>query len=160
MSNVSVFRATTLFMLESLTTMPTEEAQLNAFWAGEPTSKQSKRSSSSRGGPSKKRKRVQKDMGEIDTSTGIFDDSEDDTSDEAEAQVTSQLVKKMGQHELLTLAAHRKAFSAAWRAFLGTGLTEDEIKRVLVMLHRQVLPHLVEPGMLVDFLADCTDYGR
>ena len=148
-------------MLESLTTMPTSEEDLNGFWAGEPPMKSARGGKSSQNG--KKRKRPGKDVGDIDTSTGIFDDSDDDDSDNGLSSSTAAALvaaKASGQHELRNLQMHRKAFSSAWRSFLGTGLVEEDVKRVLVMLHRQVLPHLVEPGMLVDFLADCTDYGE
>ena len=146
-------------MLESLTTMPTSEEDLNGFWAGEPPLKSARGGKSGQSG-NKKRKRSGKDIGDIDTSTGIFDDSDDDESDNGLPSSTAVAAKATGQHELRNLQMHRKAFSSAWRSFLGTGLVEEDVKRVLVMLHRQVLPHLVEPGMLVDFLADCTDYGE
>lgn len=155
-ARTDIFRSTALFMLESLTTMPTLEEDLNGFWAGEPSTKVRKINKSTKVN-SKKRKRVNGDSGELDTSTGIFDDSDDDESDNGES--STQTVRKTAQHELRNLQAHRKVFSDAWRNFLATGLNEDDVKRVLVMLHRQVLPHLLEAGILVDFLADCTDYG-
>lgn len=150
------FISTGLFLLESLTTMPTEEDQLNAFWTGKPRDirrKKSKRQSQSIG---KKRKRP---AGDIDESTGIFDDTDDDSMSD-EGQDTPQPVKSVAAHELLNLQAHRKVFSNAWRAFLACGLDEEQIKRVLVMLHRQVMPHLIDPSLLIDFLADCADYGK
>lgn len=146
-------------MLESLTTMPTEDEHLNGFWAGEAPMKSSRAGKANKVS-AKKRKRSAKDSGEIDTSTGIFDDSDDDESDGGANEDSALAAKKSGQHELRNLQGHRKAFSDAWRTFLATGLSEDDVKRVLVMLHRQVLPHLVAPAMLVDFLADCTDYGE
>lgn len=137
--------------------MPTLDEHLNAFWAGEPSLKARKPKSSRQHG--KKRKRGGASTAELDTSTGIFDDSDEEESDDG-SKSDSKPEKVSGLHELRTLHAHRKIFSSAWRTFLATGLNEDEIKRVLIMLHRQVLPHLLEPGMLVDFLADCTDYGE
>lgn len=135
--------------------MPTDSSNINAFWAGEPKNRIGKtvkiKSKSSR-----KRKRVSEDLG--DGSTGMFDNS-DDSSQEDEPQSGPAQLKRVGQHELFSLAAHRKVFSEAWSALLGLGLAEDDIKRVLVMLHRQIMPHLVEPSILIDFLADCCDYG-
>lgn len=139
--------------------MPTEDEHLNGFWAGEPPQKNARGGKSAKS-VNKKRKRSAKDPGEIDTSTGIFDDSEDDDDTESGVPDSAATTKARGQHELRNLQMHRKVFSSAWRNFLATGLDEEEIKRVLVMLHRQVLPHLLDPGMLVDFLADCTDYGE
>lgn len=157
-AHTETFRSTALYMLESLTTMPTEDEHLNGFWAGEPPQR-SVRVGNSGKAANKKRKRTAKEAGELDTSTGIFDDSDDDDDLEDGVATTSTAPKTTGLHELRNLQMHRKVFSSAWRNFLATGLGEEEVKRVLVMLHRQVLPHLVEPGMLVDFLADCTDYG-
>lgn len=138
--------------------MPTLDEHLNAFWAGEPSLKVRKGKGSKPNG--KKRKRSGAGVPELDTSTGIFDDSDEDDSDGGIGANGKPEKASNGLHELRRLSAHRKMFSTAWRTFLSTGLSEEEIKRVLVMLHRQVLPHLLEPGMLVDFLADCTDYGR
>lgn len=81
-----------------------------------------------------------------------------------------------------TLAAQRAAFSAAWLGLLlprakmpssassssssssskgkvGGELSLAQTHEVLVRLHAQILPHLVRPVMLHDFLVDCLDAG-
>jgi hypothetical protein len=145
-----------MYYLENLTTMPTEEAQIDTFLAGRPKNKavKAKKAAPPR---SKKRKNAPK---VDDGSTGIFDDTDDeDTGDlEEESAVVPEV--KPGQHDLLNLHKHKRVFSDAWIAFLQLQLPEDDVKRVLVMLHRQVMPHLVEPSVLIDFLADSCDYGE
>lgn len=135
--------------------MPTEDSDINAFWAGEPKNKIGKLV---KGKAKAGQKRKRKQQVEADGSTGIFDDSDDSSEGEAEASGVVQ-PKRIGQHELFNLVMHKRVFNDAWTAFLGLSLSEDDIKRVLVMLHRQVMPHLVDPAILIDFLADCCDYG-
>lgn len=154
-------RASLLFYLENLTTMPTAEEDINAFWAGQPKNRIGKAGKVKTSKLSKKRKRATADAG--DGSTGIFDDSDDSAVSSGEEEAANARLagteRKVGQHELYSLNAHRKAFTQAWTMFLGLDLGENEIKQVLVMLHRQVMPHLLDPSILIDFLADCTDYG-
>lgn len=144
--------------LESITTMPTETNELNQFWTGKPNDVK----------PSKKRKRrssgskmFKKNKVEDDGSTGIFDDpisaSEDDESNDA--STNSQAIKHDKTHPLLCLKAHQKTFSECWISLLSLPLPELEIKRVLKILHDQVIPHLIDPKVLMDFLVDCIDYG-
>lgn len=148
-----------LYFLESLTAMATAEEQLDQFWAGMPKNRavRPNKLKPHKGGKTKKRKRP----GNDDGSTGIFDDSDDtDSGDEEYArQREANMTTSSGLHDLLNLKAHRKVFTSAWTSFLSLDLSEEDIKRVLVMLHRQVMPHLVDPSVLIDFLADCTDYG-
>lgn len=141
--------------------MPTAEEDINAFWAGQPKSRTGKAGKAKASKLNKKRKRATADSG--DGSTGIFDDSDESAVSSGEEEAANARLaiteRKVGQHELHSLTAHRKAFTQAWTMFLGLHLGEDEIKQVLVMLHRQVMPHLLDPSILIDFLADCTDYG-
>ncbi|KPV75276.1 uncharacterized protein RHOBADRAFT_14188, partial [Rhodotorula graminis WP1] len=60
---------------------------------------------------------------------------------------------------LLSLVAHRRAFQDCWLAVLALPIRDDDSKRALVMLHRQVLPHMTEPRRLMDWLVDCADVG-
>lgn len=139
--------------------MPTAPSDINAFWAGEPGNKTGKvvRPNAAKS-VGKKRKRSQADVG--DGSTGMFDDSDESDDDDITAtRKAGTEPKRVGQHELFSLEMHRRVFSEAWTAFLGSSMSEDDIKRVLVMLHRQIMPHLVDPSILIDFLADCCDYG-
>ncbi|CAH7683568.1 CBF/Mak21 family-domain-containing protein [Phakopsora pachyrhizi] len=142
-----------LIYLGSLSTMPTETDELNQFWTGRPTAitttHQKKRSIKSKSKPFKK-VRV-----EADGSTGMFDD----TSDSDETDEASQPVRQRDLDPLLSLRSHQKAFSECWLALLSLPLTELEIKKVLNILHSQVIPNMIDPKFLMDFLVDCVDSG-
>ncbi|WAQ92480.1 hypothetical protein PtA15_16A388 [Puccinia triticina] len=149
-----------LMYLESLTTMPTSVDELNQFWTGKPQEEGSgsgptKRKSMGTEGEGRRSKKKTKVAS--DGSTGIFDDPTD--SEDSEEEPDSEQRSK-DQHPLLVLRAHQKAFSDCWVAFLSLqGLAEADIKRVLKILHNQVIPHMIDPKILMDFLVDCLDYG-
>lgn len=54
---------------------------------------------------------------------------------------------------------HRKAFSDAWIAVLRMPFPEDILKSVLVRLHSNVIPHMLNPVLLSDFLTASIDAG-
>ncbi|KAJ3102494.1 Nucleolar complex protein 4 [Phlyctochytrium planicorne] len=56
-------------------------------------------------------------------------------------------------------ALHKRAFSEAWLEFLRVQLNPTLLKRVLLSLHRRVIPHLNDPTMLIDFLTDTYNGG-
>ncbi|XP_014442889.1 nucleolar complex protein 4 homolog isoform X2 [Tupaia chinensis] len=50
------------------------------------------------------------------------------------------------------LKEHRKAFQAMWLGFL-------KHKKVLMILHDSILPHLAQPTLMIDFLTSAYDVG-
>ncbi|GAA5940013.1 nucleolar complex associated 4 [Sporobolomyces koalae] len=139
-------------ILESLTTMPTSAAELNEFFCATPVIRKAEKITS------KKRKAV--DERPNDGSTGIFDSSESESESEPELihQLNSQQRKKH-LPTLLSLVAHRRAFQDYCLAILALPIREEDSKRLLIMLHRQILPHMTEPRRLMDWLVDCADRG-
>ncbi|KAM0748140.1 CBF-domain-containing protein [Meredithblackwellia eburnea MCA 4105] len=154
--------------LESLTSMPTSSSELDEWWSSAPkalTGPDSRTVASGR----KRRKlnsrlpKVSAEDEEDDGSTGIFDSSSEEESD-AEATTSSKLklsakARRRLLPPLLQLSAHRKVFQECWMSLLQLPLSEAEMKRVLVILHRSVLPHFVEARRLGDWLSDCTTAG-
>lgn len=133
-----------LTLLEAIDSMPSFGEAISTFWAGAP----SRRVEEAAARPKKKRKRE-------DGSTGIFDaPSEEDEAPQTEAKAVKQKLPT-----LLDITAHRKTFSAAWFAMLPQLKSEGELKRVLVVLHSRIMPHLHRPAALMDWLADCCDAG-
>ncbi|KAK9836980.1 hypothetical protein WJX81_004282 [Elliptochloris bilobata] len=53
----------------------------------------------------------------------------------------------------------RRAWSGAWLALLRMPLPDDIFRKVLVRLHADVLPHLINPLLLTDFLTNALDRG-
>ena len=62
-------------------------------------------------------------------------------------------------HALLSLHQHRREFSTCWLAFLRRPHTATMNKRVLLTLDRNIIPHLLNPSLLIDFLTDSYNLG-
>lgn len=140
--------------------MPTVASEVNEWWGPAPVA--SKLSTSAQS--SKKKRKLNSTLAASatvdDGSTGVFDSSSDEDEDEAsKAPKLSAKDRKRLLPPLLTLQAHRKVFQECWLALLGLPLDEGEAKRVLVILHRQVLPHMTDPKRTMDWLVDSTNSG-
>ncbi|KAJ2319059.1 Maturation and nuclear export of 40S ribosomal subunits interacting protein [Coemansia sp. RSA 2704] len=59
----------------------------------------------------------------------------------------------------LSAAAHTRAFSEAWLAFLRLPLTPDIFKQVLLTIHKRVIPHMGDAKQLMDFLSSAYEAG-
>ncbi|XP_077015634.1 nucleolar complex protein 4 homolog [Tamandua tetradactyla] len=57
------------------------------------------------------------------------------------------------------LKEHRKAFQVMWLSFLQRQLPLSLYKRVLVIMHEAILPHLAQPTLMIDFLTSAYDVG-
>ncbi|XP_065174834.1 nucleolar complex protein 4 homolog [Sycon ciliatum] len=58
-----------------------------------------------------------------------------------------------------SIAAHRRVFSSAWLSFLRLPLPSSVLVRVLNNIHTNVMPHMLNPKLLIDFLTDAYDAG-
>lgn len=148
--------------------MPTVGSELNEWWAATPVIVKSALTAPRLGPGAKKRKRDEAAAAAAadDGATGIFDSSseseaegEEDLGAAAAAKRLNAKQKRKALPPLLSLNAHRKVFQEAWLAQLTLRLDEGERKRILVILHRQVLPHMTDPKRFMDWLVDCADAG-
>lgn len=57
------------------------------------------------------------------------------------------------------LQAHRQAFERMWLTFLKHQLPSGLYKKVLVILHDSILPHMNEPTLMIDFLTAAYGVG-
>lgn len=147
--------ANLLATLEGLITMPTASSELNEWWCNKPLAlKASAVTGKGTGPPMKKRKAEEV----VDTSTGVFDSSSESEGEAPATKLSSRDSKKL-LPPLLSLAAHKRVFQDCWLALLSLPLNEAESKRVLVILHRQVLPHMTDPKRVMDWLVDSADAG-
>ncbi|KAJ8043517.1 Nucleolar complex protein 4-like [Holothuria leucospilota] len=64
-----------------------------------------------------------------------------------------------GDAKILSLREHKRAFGKAWLAFLKMKLPSQVYKKVLVILHDKVMPHMYSPILLTDFLTSSYDVG-
>eukprot|EP00048_Salpingoeca_helianthica_P015925 m.229441 g.229441 ORF g.229441 m.229441 type:complete len:522 (-) comp17742_c0_seq1:38-1603(-) len=67
---------------------------------------------------------------------------------------SSFYVKTPKGHALREAATHRRVFSDCWMAFLALPLPMEILKAVLTALNDDILPHLTQPKLLLDFLTD------
>ncbi|GAB5578942.1 nucleolar complex protein 4 homolog [Prionailurus iriomotensis] len=57
------------------------------------------------------------------------------------------------------LKEHKKAFQLMWLGFLKHKLPLSLYKKVLVIMHDAILPHLAQPTLMIDFLTRAYDVG-
>lgn len=57
------------------------------------------------------------------------------------------------------LKHHKNVFSSAWIGLVALPLTSEIHKKILLNLHTDVLPHMTDPKLLMDFLADSYNAG-
>lgn len=75
------------------------------------------------------------------------------------AKKKSQQKQKKSVKGLRGLKQHQHAFSQAWVALLRHRLPQDAYKKILVQLPDDIMPHLVNPLLLSDFLTDSYNLG-
>ncbi|XP_048369624.1 nucleolar complex protein 4 homolog [Sphaerodactylus townsendi] len=78
-----------------------------------------------------------------------------------ENEIENFLVKHANQEEwkVLKLKEHKRAFERMWLGFLKHKLPSSLYKKVLVILHDSILPHMNEPTLMIDFLTVAYDIG-
>nr|XP_056715508.1 nucleolar complex protein 4 homolog [Euleptes europaea] len=78
-----------------------------------------------------------------------------------ENEIKNFLVKHANQEEwkVSKLKEHKRAFERMWLGFLKHKLPSSLYKKVLVILHDSILPHLNEPTLMIDFLTVAYDIG-
>eukprot|EP00051_Salpingoeca_urceolata_P014945 m.190838 g.190838 ORF g.190838 m.190838 type:complete len:592 (+) comp18241_c0_seq2:138-1913(+) len=62
-------------------------------------------------------------------------------------------------HPLRRATTHTRSFSECWLTFLRHKLPGDIFKSVLLRLHSDIIPHLGDPRLLLDFLTDSYNLG-
>ncbi|XP_063000488.1 nucleolar complex protein 4 homolog [Elgaria multicarinata webbii] len=78
-----------------------------------------------------------------------------------ESEIKNFLVRHANQEEwkVSKLKEHRRAFERMWLGFLKYKLPGSLYKKVLVILHDSILPHMNEPTLMIDFLTVAYDVG-
>ncbi|KAM3825890.1 nucleolar complex protein 4 homolog isoform 1-T1 [Vipera latastei] len=78
-----------------------------------------------------------------------------------QSEIKKFLVEHANQEEwkVSKLKEHRQAFERMWLGFLKYKLPRNLYKKVLLILHDSILPHLNEPTLLMDFLTVAYDVG-
>ncbi|XP_054450410.1 nucleolar complex protein 4 homolog [Pteronotus mesoamericanus] len=79
-----------------------------------------------------------------------------------EADLSNFYVKHMelsDKWKVTHLKEHRRAFQAMWLGFLKHKLPLSLYKKVLIIMHEAILPHLAQPSLMIDFLTRAYDVG-
>ncbi|XP_058473421.1 nucleolar complex protein 4 homolog [Solea solea] len=79
-----------------------------------------------------------------------------------ESELTNFLVKQEAKHEdwkAAKLNEHKRVFERMWLGFLKYKLPSSMYKKVLVILHDSILPHMSKPALMIDFLTAAYDVG-
>ncbi|XP_037548637.1 nucleolar complex protein 4 homolog [Nematolebias whitei] len=79
-----------------------------------------------------------------------------------ESEMTNFMVKQKFNHEnwkATKLMDHKRAFERMWLGFLKYKLPNSMYKKVLVILHDSILPHMNIPALMIDFLTAAYDVG-
>lgn len=132
----------TLDIIDEIRTMPTDESEIDEFWTAHPESEVSETPAAS-------------DDMLLLGDEGILSESET----EAVKEKVKKPMKKQKKSALLQLNVHKRGFSDCWMNLMKLPLSNDMYKHILLSLHKRILPHLVEPKMLMDFLTDSYNVG-
>ncbi|KAI9996786.1 hypothetical protein PInf_000048 [Phytophthora infestans] len=96
---------------------------------------------------------------ELVSSDEESDDEEEEVSATAGTKRKAASAKKKKTRGLRSVKQHQHAFSLAWIAVLRHKLPQASYKKVLVQLPDDIMPHLVNPLLLADFLTDSYSIG-
>lgn len=141
--NLSLVANNVFAILESIRTMPTEASEIDEFWTVNPSVYDPK--------PAKTKK-----TDDLLGDEGLLSDSDVDDSEE---QAPEKTKTKKRKHPLLQLSIHKRGFTDCWLKLMKLPLSEEMYKKILLILHKRILPHLSEPKLLMDFLTDSYNVG-
>ncbi|KAJ7069994.1 CBF/Mak21 family-domain-containing protein [Mycena amicta] len=155
-----------LSILEQLTTFPTENAELNAWWVAELRAKPPK-PKSSKGGAASDDDEEDETLEEEDDWRKFFDQDTSAKDKSAATKKSGVRLHKLSVHQSLhSLQSHRAVFTRAWLSLLpklsGTrdeGTKKALLQRALGVMHRGVMPHLTRPVLIMDWVGGSVDYG-
>ncbi|KAI8984139.1 hypothetical protein BDF20DRAFT_905204 [Mycotypha africana] len=131
-------------ILESIRTMPTEPSEIDEFWTVNPSKYE----------PQSKKTNSEED--DVLGDEGLLSESE---VEEEKEQAKKDGTRKKKMHPLLQLKVHKRSFTDCWLQLFKLPLTEEMYKKILLILHKRILPHLSEPKLLMDFLTDSYNVG-
>ncbi|CAG8750463.1 1536_t:CDS:2, partial [Acaulospora morrowiae] len=121
----------TFAILEKLQTMPTVASEINKFWAGHPAP---------------------------DISfDGDLEMGDKGTEEKNPHQTTTESSDKLSV--LLQLSSHRRMFSDCWLALLKLPMKQESYKKILLIMHKKIIPHMPQPTLLMDYLTESYNAG-
>ncbi|XP_032395906.1 nucleolar complex protein 4 homolog [Etheostoma spectabile] len=79
-----------------------------------------------------------------------------------ESQLTNFMVQQEAKHDdwkVAKLNEHKRVFERMWLGFLKYKLPSNMYKKILVILHDSILPHMSKPTLMIDFLTAAYEVG-
>ncbi|XP_056146583.1 nucleolar complex protein 4 homolog [Lampris incognitus] len=79
-----------------------------------------------------------------------------------ESELSNFMVKQEAKHEgwkAANLNDHRRAFERMWLGFLKYKLPNNMYKKILVIIHESILPHMMMPTLMMDFFTSAYEVG-
>lgn len=79
-----------------------------------------------------------------------------------ESDLTNFMVKQEENHsewKAAKLIEHKRTFEKMWLSFLKHKLPSNMYKKILVILHDSILPHMSNPTLMIDFLTAAYEVG-
>uniref|UniRef100_A0A4W3J6X4 Nucleolar complex associated 4 homolog n=1 Tax=Callorhinchus milii TaxID=7868 RepID=A0A4W3J6X4_CALMI len=76
-----------------------------------------------------------------------------------ESELKNFLVKQESEYNDWTVNEHKRSFERLWLGFLKQKLPTNLCKKVLVILHESILPHMSSPALMIDFLTAAYEIG-
>eukprot|EP00742_Colponemidia_sp_Colp-10_P005483 GILJ01005858.1.p1 GENE.GILJ01005858.1~~GILJ01005858.1.p1 ORF type:complete len:450 (+),score=89.00 GILJ01005858.1:551-1900(+) len=99
------------------------------------------------------------DPSNVENIASMMASGEENKKPEKQAHDSKQKRKRKEKKEANNMKSHQRAFSDCWLAFLSLPLPQDIYKKILLRLHKNILPHITDPLRLSDFLTDSYNIG-
>ncbi|CAG8476017.1 22864_t:CDS:10 [Rhizophagus irregularis] len=137
----------TFSILENLRTMPTDASEIDEFWTGHPAPELSNSQ--------------ENDDCEDDSDNMLFDDLFNENFEKEQTKESQKEIphKKTKKPVLLQLSAHKRVFSDCWLALMKLPMTQESYKRILLIMHKKIIPHMPQPTLLMDYLTESYNAG-
>ncbi|RIA95536.1 CBF/Mak21 family-domain-containing protein [Glomus cerebriforme] len=139
----------TFSILEHLRTMPTDASEIDEFWTGHPA-------------PELLENGQENNDCEDDFDNMSFDDI--GFNEDFEKKQTKEPQKESPHNQtkkpiLLQLSAHKRVFSNCWLALMKLPMTQESYKKILLIMHKKIIPYMPQPTLLMDYLTESYNAG-
>lgn len=98
---------------------------------------------------------------EDDSDNMLFDDLFNENFEKEQTKESQKEIphKKTKKPVLLQLSAHKRVFSDCWLALMKLPMTQESYKRILLIMHKKIIPHMPQPTLLMDYLTESYNAG-
>ncbi|KAF0509118.1 CBF-domain-containing protein [Gigaspora margarita] len=130
----------TFSILENLRSMPTDASEIKDFWIGHPTPEIVNKQTSGNN---------EEEFKDISDEDGGHDMNDKKSHTKSQDKIPP----------ILQLSSHRRVFSDCWLALLKLPMKQESYKKILLIMHKKIIPHMLQPTMLMDYLTESYNAG-